>query len=196
MKFSLHLKQTIALFVIFNLLSFGIYLGVFFMMKSAQEHTSFLLGQLETDIKTNDTLQSIETVLADAKSDIEKLESYFVGRDGIVDFIETIESYGNISGVKTLVEFVGVEGGVEENNVESIKEIVRIKLATEGSWVATEHFLSLLEHMPFRISMERVSFLYLPVSESSLSFTPPKGVTLPKNRIWKGSIELTALKLK
>ena len=196
MKFSLHLKQNILTFVIFNILSFGVYLGAFFMMKSAQEHTSLLLNQLETDIKTNDTLQSIETVLTDAKGDIEKLESYFVGQDGIVDFIETVESYGRTSGVKMSIDFVGVEGGIQANNKGDVKETLRIKLSTEGSWTATVHFLSLIEHIPFRINMDRVRFLYSSTSASSLSFTPPKGVTLPKNRVWKSGIELTVLKLR
>lgn len=172
------------------------FLGAFLMMKISQGNTSLLLSQLETDIKTNDTLQSIETILADAKGDIEKLESYFVNRDGIVDFIETIESYGRTSGVKTSIDFVGVEGGIRQNNTGDVKETLRLKLSTEGTWTATVHFLSLVEHMPFRVNMERVSILYFPTSESSLSFTPPKGVSLPKNRVWKGNVELTVLKLK
>ncbi len=196
MKIPLFVKQNkIIALVILNLIVLVLYVGVFFSIKGTQESTSLLLNEVETNDKKNDKLQSIRAILRDSDSDIKKLESYFIASDGIVTFIETIEAEAKVSGVKTTIDFVNVDGA-QSKNATSSKETLRLRLSTEGSWAESMYFLSLLEQIPFQVNMERVSLVYSPESESSLSFTPPKGVKLPSKRSWKGNIELTALKLK
>ncbi|MEK7179851.1 MAG: hypothetical protein AAB706_00060 [Patescibacteria group bacterium] len=196
MKLPSFLKQNnIIALIILNIIVFGGYAFAFFSMKAIQENMSLLQNEVETSVKKNDTLHSIEAILRDSNSDIEKLQSYFIAPGGIVAFIETIEAQAEVSGVETVIDYVNVEGD-GQSKVVGGKEIVRLRLSTKGSWENSTHFLSLLEKVPFQINLERVSFIYSPESESSLSFAPPKGTKLPVKKSWKGSIDLTSLKLK
>ena len=75
----------------------------------------------------------------------EKLNSYFVAPEKIVDFIEEIEALGTHTGA--IVSFQAVNA---KNNT------FNLQFETEGNFDDTAYFLALLESLPIKLSFERL----------------------------------------
>lgn len=96
-------------------------------------------------------IESIRNIFRGTAEERGKIDSYFVSSDNIVDFLEKIEFLGKKSGVS--LSFDSVDIPSEEKN------ILRVRVGTEGSWEDTFYFLSLVENLPFKIELEKSSIV-------------------------------------
>lgn len=189
-------RNTVALALIALTLA-GLYWVLFLNIKWIQQDMSVLLSQVETDLKRDETFRSIELILKDSQEDLATLESYFVSENGVVGFIESLETLAAENAIKVTIDFLGVEDSDGSLPPEKdIKETLRLRLTTEGGWAGTMQFLGLLETVPTKINLDRASLIYTPTSESALSFTPPKGAKPSLKQTWRGSFDFTVFKLK
>ncbi len=138
---------------------------LFSAVRAASSHTTELGTSLSLDAKREQQVRSMKTVLADTAPERKELETYLVARDGVVGFLERIETLGRIAEVNLEVASVGVEdpapspgGGVE---------LVRVMLEARGAWGNLMRLLDLLESMPLSISFTRASISTSPDERSA-----------------------------
>lgn len=179
-------KTTTKIIILFILdaIIFGLCFYLFTYIKQIDNMVSSRLAQIESELKADESLRSIKILMNDTKKERERMSLVFIQPDDTVNFIETIESLGDLTGVKLEIDSVGVD------NLKSKKtgstELFRISLKTEGSWTNTIHFLTLLENVPHKISFENVN-----LSKVSDLNDGDKGLSY-----WNGNFNLSALKIK
>lgn len=119
-------------------------------------------------------IESTRNILRGTTAEREKIESYFVRSDNIVDFLEKIELLGKKSGVS--LSFDSVDIPPEEKNV------LRVRIGTEGNWEDTFYFLSLVENLPFKIELEKSSIVKMTRIVSNI-----------KTSYWRGDLTVKLL---
>lgn len=93
-------------------------------------------------------VRAIERAIAESKSEQDELLAYFVNKDGAVSFIERLESTGKTAGLAISLSNV---------SVPKAGNVFQVDMATEGSFENTFYFLTLLEKLPYRISVEKAN---------------------------------------
>ena len=138
----------------------------------------------------------------DINSLIEKVNSYLVGKEEAVAFIEKIEKEARSSDVALVIRSATTENLGEEEDVVP-EERVRLKLETRGSWRNSVRLVSFNEHLPYKIEIMGANLSrLLEGGNSAAEFqgpsAPKKGskTTSTSAPIWRGEIELTVLKHK
>jgi len=189
-------KKTLLVTLIINFLVWGAYGFVFLKIRSQNEYVSNLLNESNNDLKKDETLRAIKTTLTENKQFISHIDSYFVAKDGVVDFIEILESYALKSGVALTIGAVSVE---QDPKVKvDFKEVLRLKVDASGSWENITRFLSVIENMPYVTDINMVS-LSRNGGINGLNFDGQDETNNASNlveRSWKGYFEFTVLKLK
>lgn len=147
---------------------------LFFEIKKTNERISVLQNQLDIEVRQDQRLRSMKQLLADLDGELKMIDTYFIAPDGVVGFLEEFESFARVSNASLEVSSVGVAG---EAGLPF--ERLRVEFASQGSWTSLMRLVSLLETLPFGITIER----------SQLE-------RLPNSFVWQGHVSFTALKLK
>lgn len=158
------------------LILFVIYSTLFVVIKNKNNQISALQNQVDIEVRKDQRLHSIKQLIADLGKDIEQIDTYFVSEDGVVDFLESLEALGRVSGVSVGVNSVSVD---ESTDNSLPYEHMRIDFVARGSWRNVVQLVSLLETFSFGIVIERMQLERLPSSSS-----------------WQVNVSFTVLKLK
>lgn len=194
-KFS-QTKNIFKAILIIDIIAFVLYGALFFLIKNKNQDTSTLLNNAERDLKKDEFLRVAKFSLDQNRAEVEKLDTFFVAKDGVPNFIEYIEGLGKESGVALSIGNVSVEP--DTKNKDDFKEILRLKVEMLGSWQELFTFLSIIENLPYRVQIDNVSFA-VDASEEALFFGGEASTTnssLSGGNQWKGFIEFTLLKLR
>ncbi len=131
---------------------------------------------------------ALKRTVAEIGPDLEKVRAYQISPDGVVDFIEMIEALGKESGVVATIGSVNVlpSAVAASSTVESLNLSVKFV----GSWKNGMHFLTLLESLPYDLSIEGLSL--------SSSFDPAESEAVKTPRVlqWDGKATFTVVKQK
>lgn len=144
-------KQILALTTILAIASIVFYVLFFNALKNKNEEISLILNVTDTAIQRELKLRSVGEIIKDTEDEREKLDTYFVADDHVVDFIESIEELGRYVGVD--IETVSVNINDNLKTKDSISEILNLSIETRGDWEDVFYFLALMEKMPFRIDI-------------------------------------------
>ncbi len=147
-------KKTVRLFwvaVILVLVAISAYTAVVWKIRKNISEAADLSLSIATESQKEAGIESTRNVLRSTAAEREKIDSYFVSSDNIVDFLEKIELLGKKSGVT--LSFDSVDIPSDE------KSILRVRVGTKGSWESTFYFLSLVENLPFKIEIEKSSII-------------------------------------
>jgi hypothetical protein len=137
--------------------------------------------------------QLFEKIIKSTEADRNKLSSYVVKRDGLVDFIKIIEGMANSSGLEVSIKTVA-ESDVSLQASSSSKAQLTLPLTTTGNWENTAMFLALLESMPYKTTLTKVDMKKMDLVESA---DPKKKNRFSKaNPGWKSDFEFSVLKFK
>jgi len=167
--------------IIVTLGAIGAYVFLFEKIRTINVTAALLQSDIELKTNKDDQLQSIKKILADTSVDRTKLDSYFVGKDTVVDVIKNIETLAKETGLHIEIEAVD-KVALEENDY---KELLKFRIKTTGSWSRNIEFIALLKNLPHQISFYKVN-LY----KSS-------GVENKNTAIeWTNDMEFSLLKLK
>ncbi|OHA32616.1 MAG: hypothetical protein A3A22_00385 [Candidatus Taylorbacteria bacterium RIFCSPLOWO2_01_FULL_45_34b] len=176
------LTKTFRLLVILLLLNGALLSGYIFSLyklkvlyREVAEARSELLFKSDKDT----SLQYLKNVLHETEGERALLDSYFVGKDGIIDFIKKVEELGRGNNLGVDTQSVAVVPGVEPF---LYRETLQIGFETLGSWEDTIHFLNLLEALPYRVTLLRVSLVHEATEKGKSE--------------WRATLKLSALKLK
>lgn len=122
--------------------------------------------------KIAENKQATIILLDETRQGREELSRYFVPLEDPTPFLELIESSAKDAGVLLEVETLAeVESGEGEENTKKVKAV----LLVEGRWQNVFHFLTLLERMPFAVTVTQTA-LTLDENEDSDA--------------WKGQVHL------
>lgn len=128
--------------------------GVFYFIKRKITQTQVYEAQLTESSQYEERDRALEKLLGDVKPEIEKLHTRAVATDGTVQFIETVESLARGQGLKVTVQGLKVE---EHPTQKERFENLRVDLVVEGSWAAVYKMQSILEAMPYKLTLPSVS---------------------------------------
>jgi hypothetical protein len=184
-------KKNIIMAIIINLIIWSAVVFIAWDIKLINRQIVSSLASSEKDLKKDESLRTIKKSLADNAELIGKINSYFVTPDEVVSFIELIENLGKESGVSLSIG--SVTTGPDSKNKDDFKEVMKLRLETLGTWRDTYQFLSIIENLPYKETVEQVSLnLNLPVNELYFDFVSDEDVS----RVWRGYFEIALLKIK
>jgi len=181
-----NISKTELLFIIFIttfiLISLAYYFVYFDILKTKEESVELNNALLKEKSRKSE-YDSIRKNIKSTLDDHNRIVSIFIPQEGVVDFIQLLESLGKESGLSISTETVG--SVASEDLSASNKEIISISLKTEGSFNANQAFLNYLENLPYKISITDLTFSYSDSGDSDTGTTAP---------FWKGQIKLEVIK--
>ena len=146
---------------IIALLMFGVILSMYLFVYKRIDFMYSELNKIKTELDIMDVAttnrQDTVKLLNNSKTDIEELNKYFVPLKDPAVFLETIESLGKYTGadveVETLKRIDDVKKGTDDAD---IKQKVNVEIALSGKWEEVYRTLSLMEKMPYAITINNV----------------------------------------
>jgi len=191
-------KNILITFAAFASIVFAMYGFLFWSIKEKNEQISQLTNEANRNTQTDTALRGIKSALNNNKNSVVQVDSYFIPKEGVVDFINTLDTLGKESGTTLVIGAVSTEEDRTEAN--SFKETLKLRLETSGSWQETYYFLSKLESLPYHISINQTTFS-LTSATDRMSFVNASTTDATKrvqgsDEYWKGSFDITVLKLK
>lgn len=190
-------KKIFLAFVISIVILFVLFIFYFFI----HSEVGRLYGEMKTireniaeGLAKDKELDLIKSDIKNTLGDYERINSFFVSSDGLVDFIQYVENMGKEAGVSVLTRSVtnknGSQNNPSENYPEGFKEEIIISFDVYGSLKNNLNFLDLIEHLPYKISVLGASF------EKIDQKTTEKDVPVDKNFDYKSNISISVIKSK
>lgn len=175
-------KNTIILLVaiIANIAAVGGYYYVYGEINNINESVAQVMADIDVQTTKKADDRALKSILESTKEDREKIDTYLLSEDGLVQFIETIENLGGISGTEVTTSSVNVVEDKDSKNTEYLT----MRISVIGSFANTMHFVSLVENVPHQVSINQIRSVVVSNEEK-------KG---PIN--WNTEFELEVLKLK
>ncbi len=118
-------------------------------------------------------LSSVRTALRDSKSDLAIINTRFIDKDGIPEYIDTLEAYATSTGVRA--DFT-----INLDSNENSREVLRVKISGAGEWEGITDFVSTLDSLPYASRIKSMSVSRNPASKD------PESTVVP----WSFSLEL------
>lgn len=177
----------IVLLVVFllNCVAIFLYYYVFNDIHTKNGNVAEIAGETEIQKEQNIENRALRSILLNTREDRERIDAHVLKDDDVVVFIETIENLGPQSGVAVITSSVNVDDS--SGNASTTTGYLKLKLNAQGTWENILHFVSLIENLPNKISVERFS--------SSISSVNAE-VKTKGPQTWQSAIELKVLKLK
>lgn len=182
------IRKIIIILIILNVVIFSSYFYLFMDIKQAERDISLKLSQIKLETQREERLRSIKNLMNETKNQREKIANFFVQSDGSVEFMETVESLGEITGVKLEIESVGIDSS--KNKTGSSTESFRLSVKAEGLWANVIHLLSMLENMPFKVSFDNVALNKISGESNSVKNKERS------SSYWSGNFGFSVLKIK
>ena len=122
------------------------------LVSVANDESSYLRGDIESQLKKNETAGALEKLVNETETARRQIDSYFVGADQTVDFVEYLEALADMSGVNFKIMSLGVEQAEDD-----FKDQIILRAETLGDWSSLMNFLALLETAPYRLNLADVA---------------------------------------
>jgi len=160
--------------VVLNIFAGGLNVYALSAVKEKNAEVAALAGEIQARGQSTEELKSMKHLVEDTRSELEKIDSLFISGDGIVGFIERIESLGRHAKVSLELKSVDVTKGDGE--------VLSLRFSTEGDWESTLYFLALMESMPLRIEADGVNLRNVTRTEEGKTTT-----------FWSGDFRISLL---
>lgn len=188
-------KKILTIAISMTLLSFMIAGFLYGSIVSKSNEVVALLTEAEKDITKDQTLRIAQTVLDRNTDLLQELDTYSVAPDGVVPFIDEIESLETISGGS--VSIVSVSSDADPKNKNDFKETLKIRLEATGSWNNVTHTLALLESLPYEMNIQEATIGLVSASDKLLFASSTRSTRIPgEGEYWKGTFDISVTKLK
>ena len=178
-------SKTLTTLLIIGILSVAAVLAdtfFLFSIKTSLDSSSALEGELEVERRVSSQLQASKEVVAGTAEERDKVETFFVGKDGVVAFLENLEVLGRDAGLEMEVSSVGLVEEKQDRAGERSYEDLSVNITSKGSWTQNFRFLSILENMPLKLQITRAII--------------EKQAGGNQNSPWLGSFAINVMKLK
>lgn len=138
---------TIALIVLLNGIVLAGWLYLFSYLEKQndlirEERQRILMN--EKKLENNRSLKDLMNKIADEK---QKIDSVFLDKENIINFIESLESVSGKTGASIKIGNINIDNRKEKN--------VFLQFSLTGDFVRLFHYLVLLENLPYLINIEK-----------------------------------------
>lgn len=130
-----------------NVALVGAYVLAFYAVVGVSEKASAAQGELGQYLDKGGSMNTLKRAIKNTTEEREKLETYFVDSDSLVDFIEKVESLGGISGTSLVPSGLREQGG----------DILLLNIRVEGGFRDTIYLMELIQYLPFEIAIRNAS---------------------------------------
>lgn len=142
-------KLIITLSAITTIVLIFFYVWLFFYIKSLNEKSSILRGDIAVSNGEKTQVLSTKSALVSTEEERVKLSDYFINQNQVVYLIERLESLGKTSG--TSLNLTSIDTDKKQKN------LLRFSLKINGSFENIYYLLSLLESLPYEMNITRFS---------------------------------------
>lgn len=172
--------------IIAVLVACGLWYGLFIVIKNSVTDISIFEAKADEASQYQDRNRALHILLKDIQPDLDKLSSRLVASEGAVPFIDTIETLARETGLAITTQSISQAQAPEGADTF---ERLQLVLSTDGSWSSTYKFLTLLETLPYKITLKSTSFTREDAGTATVS-------TSTKAKNWKSSFIVDVLKHK
>jgi len=165
-------KTLLYMIIVLSIIALLLFVFVFYIVYEKHNTIAGLHEEVKIIENRKDEIISTKHLIFDIKEDINKLDSYFVGSDSIVEFIRDVEFLGVKSGVALTLNSVDI---FDEGDSS-----LSLKFTTEGDWDDSIYLLALLESMPVKMDINEISFI-------------KRAATNDRKSYWSGEFSITLL---
>lgn len=191
-------KQTLLVVLLLLLFVMVGYYFLFDLIKSKNQKVSIFSQEIDLYLERESMRRTTEKTAEELSEKIQKLDSYFLHKDEVVPFIESIENAGGKSGVVVDIVSVDVTNDPTVNNSDRKDEMMDLRLSVKGSWGNVINFISYVENLPYKVDVSNVVFRrdsaiapFFGVGEAASKVGGDSGV--PE---WSAAIQMGVLTLK
>lgn len=179
------LQKTYLYAVLAIILPIIIYGGVFNLLKSERREAE----QIETAHALEANIQffraALTRALTNSLPDRNRLDAHFVHKDGVVDFINGLESMGTSTGVMSNISSLGESWQDAASNTD--RGSLNLSLHVVGTFENVYNYLLLLEQVPQKLVLGDIQ---LTATESGAAPVSIKAMG-PHTIIWAAEIRAT-----
>lgn len=157
-------------------------------IQSLKEEITTLTDESYSLESQSNRLLSLRKVAQSTGDDLQKLNSFFVQKDGALLFVEYIEFLAKESRLQYKIEFFDVEKNDELQ--ERGRELLRTSIRVTGTQQNTRYFLSLIESLPYNTHIARVD-----MRKTSIPAVGIKASAVPEKNEWSTLIDFSVIKI-
>ncbi len=189
MKNKFTAKKIFLLALIFSVCVIVMYSLLFVTIIRKNTALASLAENVKSQMAEKNTLTSLKEKVEATEASREKIKNYFIQKDAVVPFLNSIQALGEDNGLDLKIGDVTLE---DAPMWEDVFESVKMKIEVVGDWSDVRRFVSLIDLLPFKVIIDQVN-LEKVVAEGSSN--GGKKVALA-DLGWKGIMEIRVLKFK
>lgn len=136
--------------------------------------------------------QSLAAFLATSSRTASTLLESVVPASGSVPFISMVEGLAKKAVVGLKVQNVGIASAATVAPSASTKnfDALNLSLSVQGSWAQIQTFLNMLEMLPYKVRLDKIS-----LTQSVYTASPAGHTNMSSQSFWSGSLSLSVLKI-
>lgn len=137
-----------------------IYVGVHALVQKNQQKLITLQVEIAQVQKQEETIRSTRNLIQETRDERNELEAQLLAREDPGTFLELLENLAREAGVMLEVTSLSEEGprpGVEAPYGGVGSPAVQAVFAIDGSFAQTNHFIAMVEVMPYAVTLDRVA---------------------------------------
>ncbi len=143
-------KQRFFTFLALVVITILAYSFLFWMLAKKADEVSVLATEARSIEERAESVRAAENLLRETELERRVLTDSFVAESRIIDFISELESLGPVSG--TLLEIASVDAVQGEQG-----QTLNVEISALGSWDSVYHLLSLVEVLPYHVTITSFS---------------------------------------
>jgi hypothetical protein len=113
---------------------------------------SVLIGQrIIENRRSVATFDSLKKNISDIEASSEKIDSFFIKKDEVVSFLDTLESLASTTNTKISIQTVS------DKKVAPMGSVIVVGLNAQGSYSNIHKLIRLLEEMPYQTEIQNIN---------------------------------------
>jgi Tfp pilus assembly protein PilO len=157
-------KKFITTIVLVVLLNGAVLAGWLYLFSNLKKQNNFIKEERQKILVSDKKLEnsnSLKTLMNEIIEEKQKIDSVFLDKESIVNFIENLESIAGKTGASIKI------GNINDNQE---KKGLSLQFNLTGNFNQLFHYLILLEKLPYLINIERMDFKKLAPNEWGANF--------------------------
>lgn len=157
-------KKFITTIVLVVLLNGAVLAGWLYLFSNLKKQNNFIKEERQKILVSDKKLEnsnSLKTLMNEIIEEKQKIDSVFLDKESIINFIENLESIAGKTGASIKI------GNINDNQE---KKGLSLQFNLTGNFNQLFHYLILLEKLPYLINIERMDFKKLAPNEWGANF--------------------------
>lgn len=194
MESSSKVKQVFFTALVASVLIVGAYVYTFVLILDKNRQVSEFSASVQNLTEQKNNLISLKDRAKNTEKERSQIDSYFVSQNGVVAFLNRIQSLAEENGLDMAVSSVAIG---DSPISPDIFEIIKLSFTCIGEWSDAYRFMSLIDVMPLRIFVDNAGVEVLADIDTldNASLSSKKKATSSRP-LWKASFDLRVMKLK